>query len=62
MNNKAESSGEAEAMVNAASSYSYQIVELKNMILLLMQGEETLGIFYDPMEQRFCGYNFFYEY
>ncbi len=62
LNNKAESSGEAEAMVNAASSYSYQIVELKNMILLLMQGEETLGIFYDPMEQRFCGYNFFYEY
>lgn len=51
-----------EMVTNAESSYSYQIVELKDMILLLMQGEETLGIFYDPIEQRFCGYNFFYEY
>lgn len=48
--------------VESEPSYSYQIVELKDMILLLMQGEETLGIFYDPIEQRFCGYNFFYEY
>ena len=43
-------------------SYSYQIVELKDMILLLMQGEQTLGLYYDPISQRFCGYNFFYEY
>ena len=42
--------------------YSYQIVELKDMILLLMQGQETLGVYYDPIAQRFCGYNFFYEY
>ncbi len=53
---------ETETSVNADPSYSYQIVELKDMILLLMQGEETLGIFYDPMEQHFCGFNFFYEY
>lgn len=43
-------------------SFSYQIVDLKDMILLLMQGEDTLGIFYDPIAQEFCGYNFFYEY
>lgn len=43
-------------------SYSYQIVELKDMILLLMQGEQTLGLYYDPIRQKFCGYNFFYEY
>ncbi|MCI8483895.1 MAG: hypothetical protein HFH41_06100 [Lachnospiraceae bacterium] len=44
------------------SSYSYQIIELKDMILLLMQGEETLGLYYDPVDQCFCGYNYFYEY
>lgn len=42
--------------------YSYQIVELKDMILLLMQGEYTIGIYYDPVRQDFCGYNYFYEY
>ncbi len=48
---------------NAELDYSYQIVELKNMILLLMQREQqTLGVYYDPIAQRFCGYNFFYEY
>lgn len=41
---------------------SYQIVELKNMILLLMQGDTaTLGIYYDPMNRKFCGYYYFYE-
>ncbi len=43
-------------------SYSYQIVDLKDVILLLMQGEQTLGLYYDPISQSFCGYNFFYEY
>ncbi len=43
-------------------SFSYQIVELKDMILLLMQGESTIGIYYDPVTQEFCGYNYFYEY
>lgn len=44
------------------ASYSYQIVELKDMILLLMQGEQTLGLYYDPIRQKFCGHTFFYEY
>lgn len=60
--NMSDGGSETETVMDAKSSYSYQIVDLKDMILLLMQGEETLGIFYDPMEQRFCGYNFFYEY
>lgn len=54
---------------NAAASdaeenagYSYQVIELNDMILLLMQGDETLGIFYDPITQKFCGYNYFYTY
>lgn len=48
---------------NTQPSYSYQIVELKDMILLLMQGaQQTIGVYYDPIAQRFCGYNFFYEY
>ena len=42
--------------------YSYQVVELKDMILLLAQGDVTIGIYYDPINQRFCGYNYFYEY
>jgi len=42
--------------------YSYQVVELKDMILLLAQGDITVGIYYDPVNQRFCGYNYFYEY
>lgn len=42
-------------------NYSYQIVELKDMILLLIQGDETIGLYYDPINQHFCGYNYFYE-
>lgn len=52
----------AEQEADPAPSFSYQIVDLKDMILLLMQGESTIGIFYDPIAQEFCGYNFFYEY
>ena len=52
----------AEQEAEPAPSFSYQIVDLKDMILLLMQGESTIGIFYDPIAQEFCGYNFFYEY
>lgn len=51
-----------EKEVEDISSYSYQIIELKDMILLLMQGERTLGAYYDPVNQCFCGYNYFYEY
>lgn len=43
-------------------NYSYQVVELKDMILLLVQGDVTIGIYYDPINQKFCGYNYFYEY
>ena len=51
------SEGEVEEM----PSYTYQVVELKDRILLLMQGQNTIGIFYDPIAQKFCGYNYFYE-
>ena len=53
---------QADPEADPDPSFSYQIVDLKDMILLLMQGEDTLGIFYDPVAQEFCGYNFFYEY
>lgn len=55
---------DAEYEVKAAYSdnYSYQVVELKDMILLLVQGDAAMGIYFDPINQKFCGYNFFYEY
>lgn len=45
-----------------AVNYSYQVVELKDMILLLVQGDASIGLYYDPINQKFCGYNFLYEY
>ena len=39
--------------------YSYQIIELNDMILLLIQGEYNVGLYYDPISQKFCGYNYF---
>ena len=51
-----------ESLEQAQPSFSYQIVELKDVILLLMQGEQTLGLYYDPIGQKFCGFNYFYEY
>lgn len=51
-----------EQGVGADLHYSYQVVELKDMILLLVQGELTIGIYYDPVNQAFCGYNYFNEY
>lgn len=60
--NASSGKGEESAIEDPQPGYSYQIVELKDMILLLMQGEETLGVYYDPIAQRLCGYNFFYEY
>ena len=58
-----EAIGETEEDVDyEMEENSYQIVELKDMILLLMQGETTtLGIYYDPMNRKFCGYHYFYE-
>lgn len=52
----------SEEVLEETEGYSYQIVELKDMILLLMQGEHTIDIYYDPVRQRFCGYNYFNEY
>lgn len=51
-----------ESVENAAPGFSYQIVDLGEMILLLMQGENTIGVYYDPIAQKFCGYNYFYGY
>lgn len=42
--------------------YSYQVVELKDMILLLVQGDAAMGLYFDPINRKFCGYNFFYQY
>lgn len=53
-------SGEQE--VEYAVNYSYQVVELKDMILLLVQGDAAIGLYYDPINRKFCGYNFLYEY
>lgn len=44
-----------------AGEYSYQVIELNDRILLLIQGDYTLGFFYDPVNQVFCGYNYFIE-
>lgn len=43
-------------------NYSYQVVELKDTILLLVQGDAAMGLYFDPIDQKFCGYNFFYQY
>lgn len=40
---------------------SCQVIELNDMILLLIQGNDTIGLFYDPVSQKFCGYNYFWE-
>lgn len=54
--------GEGGQEVEYSVSYSYQVVELKDMILLLVQGDVTMGLYFDPINRKFCGYNFFYEY
>lgn len=42
--------------------YSYQIIELDDVILLLVQGEYMCqGVYYDPITQKFCGYNLFVQ-
>lgn len=51
----------SEGEMDETPSYTYQVVELKDRILLLIQGQTTIGIFYDPIAQKFCGYNYFYE-
>lgn len=59
---ESESAKESEEDVQYAVNYSYQVVELKDMILILVQGDVTMGLYFDPINQKFCGYNFFYEY
>lgn len=59
-----ESAGEVKMFSSAMGSeydeeYSYQVIELNDMILLLIQGNCDIGLYYDPISQRFCGYNFF---
>lgn len=44
-----------------SGNYSCQMIELNDMILLLIQGDYTIGLFYDPINQEFCGYNYFLE-
>lgn len=53
---------EFDVDVDYSVNYSYQVVELKDMILLLVQGDAAMGLYFDPINQKFCGYNFFYEY
>lgn len=48
-----------KSSVDNKEEYSYQVIELNDMILLLVQGNVTMGFFYDPISQVFCGYNFF---
>lgn len=48
--------------VTYSVNYSYQVVELKDMILILVQGDAAMGLYFDPINQKFCGYNFFYEF
>lgn len=43
----------------AEEGYSYQVIELNDMILLLLQGEYNMGLFFDPVRQEFCGFNYF---
>lgn len=43
------------------TDYSCQIIELNDMILILIQGDYSIGLFYDPISQKFCGYNYFQQ-
>lgn len=48
-------------VIGESGNYSCQMIELNDMILLLIQGDYTIGLFYDPINQKFCGYNYFPE-
>lgn len=52
----------AQEDVKYSVNYSYQVVELKDMILILVQGDAAMGLYFDPINQKFCGYNFLYEF
>lgn len=56
--NKVE--GEEDFQAELEGNYTCQVLELNDMIILLIQGDGILaGVFYDPVNQVFCGYNFF---
>lgn len=59
---KTESGIAKDEDVAYSVNYSYQVVELKDMILILVQGDAAMGLYFDPINQKFCGYNFFYEF
>lgn len=42
------------------TAYTYQVIERKDVILLLIESDRRVGIYYDPVSQKFCGYNYFY--
>lgn len=53
---------DGSSMWDDIENYSYQIIELNDVILLLVQGDYICeGIYYDPIEQRICGYNLFIQ-
>lgn len=58
-----ESSAKTDAIIEESNmgDYSCQIIELNDMILLLLQGDYTIGLLYDPVSQKFCGYNYFWQ-
>ena len=55
-------SDDSGSMYDDIENYSYQIIELNDVILLLVQGDYMCqGIYYDPIEQTVCGYNMFMQ-
>lgn len=58
-----DGAGKTNYMIDESDmgDYSCQIIELNDMILILIQGDYTIGLFYDPISQKFCGYNYFQQ-
>ena len=46
----------------AINNNGYVSKELKDMILILVQGDAAMWLYFDPINQKFCGYNFLYEF
>lgn len=43
----------------AEETIPIQVIELQDSILILMESDATVGLYYDPMEQRIVGFHFF---
>lgn len=57
-----EKTPEAYGMVNdVVAENAIQMIELKDSFLLVMEGEITVGLYYDVVEQRITGFHFFYK-